>query len=169
MKSIHHPLISFQKCLLERDFSELARSAEHILGESGFMVTKESARELRLVGPPYFNEEKILSSFAKISFKQNGQDLHITAEFRSDHSPLARWRKQAFMGLIGLSNVLALVLFFSGIPSRQPELLPVITIPIVFFGLIAGFKLRPRKPDNAPEANLALDNFLDEISFPKQS
>lgn len=152
---------------LQREFDDLAKSAERVLGDAGFMVTRESPNSLTLSGPPHYDSTQALSAFSKMVLQKRGQQLTLTAEFRSDHSPSARWNKNAFIGLIALSNILGLAIFLSDIPASQPELLPLIIIPIVVLGLIVAFKLRPRLPNNAPEAKLALDQVLDKVTAPK--
>lgn len=168
MTALHH-ILSYDKTFsLNRDFQELSKAAEKHLGEAGFMVVHESPSSLTLTGPAFYEPTQILGSFSEITLKERGDRVVVSAQFRND-DPKARFRKNAFMGLIALSNIFGFVLFFSEIPSSRPELIPAIMIPVVIVGLVAAFKLRPRHPDNAPEAKRALDQLLTDLAEPSKS
>lgn len=130
--------------------------------DAGYMVLYEGQSELTLTGPAHFNPGSLLSSFSLVRIEKRGSKLIVCADYRSDDAR-SRWRKGAFLGLILVANLTAVLIVALGIPSTHPELLPAIMIPVVILGLIAAFQLRPRPPEHKEEAEAALNAVLDQL------
>lgn len=162
MKSMFRPITYRVTRSSEQEFSKLARSMEAALTDAGYMVLYEGQSELTLTGPAHFSPDSVLSSFSQVKVEKRGSKLVVSADYRSDDAR-SRWRKNAFLGLILVANLSAVLIVALGIPSTHPELLPAIMIPIVILGLIAAFQLRPRPPVHKEEAEAALKAVLDQL------
>lgn len=166
MKAIFLPISITKRRFSKRQFDELSKAAEGLLSPSGFKVTHESSNELTLEGPLRANPKHFLSCFTRLFLSKRGKQVQLIAQLRRDQSILALWRRYSFIGLLFLSNLLAMVLVSIGIPGSNPEVLPVIMIPISILGLIAAVQLRAQPSTITRAAGFDLDHFLHQIIDP---